>query len=86
MIDDELLSILACPETKKDLQLADQTMIERVNAGIKEGKVFNKAKEKVTEPIDGGLLRVGDNDHLYPIRENIPILLVEELISLEGLS
>ena len=85
MIDKELLDILACPETKADLELADQGLIDRVNASIEQSKVLNRSKQKVTDTIDGGLLRKGDGRFLYPIRDNIPILLVEELISLENL-
>ncbi|MCA9394402.1 MAG: hypothetical protein KC900_09385 [Candidatus Omnitrophica bacterium] len=84
-IDKDLLSILACPETKKDLEAADQDVIDRINAAIAAGKVRNRAQEKVTEPIDGGLFRVGDRGSVYPIRENIPVLLVEELILLDGI-
>ncbi len=84
MIDKTLLDILACPETKKDLELVDAATIEKVNAGIAAGCVGNRARQKVTKKIDGGLYRVGDHSCFYPIRKNIPILLVEELIVLEG--
>ena len=82
MIDKNLLSLLACPETKKNLELADQKTIDRLNALIKQGKAWTKAKEKVTEGIDGGLLRVGDHKYMYPVRNGVPILLVEELIEI----
>jgi len=84
MIDKTLLSILACPETKKDLELADQTTIQKVNQLIDQGKILNRSKEKVTKKIDGGLFRTGDRSCLYPVRNNIPILLVDELILLEN--
>ena len=74
MIDDALLSILACPETKKDLELADQETIDKINAAIDEGKVLNKSKEPVTKKIEGGLFRIGDRSNLYPIRDNIQVL------------
>jgi uncharacterized protein YbaR (Trm112 family) len=35
----------------------------------------------VTEPVDGGLVR-SDGRFLYPIRDDIPIMLVEEAIPL----
>ncbi|MCA9406241.1 MAG: Trm112 family protein [Candidatus Omnitrophica bacterium] len=84
-MDKDLLDILACPETKKSLVLADEETVAKVNAGIEAGKIFNKEKVKVTEKIDGGLFREGDQRSLYPIRDNIPILLVEELILLDNL-
>jgi len=85
MIDKELLSILACPETRQDLELADDDTVQRVNGLIGRGVLLNKAKQKVTKQISGGLFRKGDRKALYPIRDNIPILLVDELILLENL-
>ena len=84
MIDRDLLSLLVCPETKKNLELADEATIAKVNAAIAEKKAFTKGKEKVEQPIDGGLLRQGDKKYLYPIRNNIPVLIVEELIEIPG--
>ncbi|HLF18352.1 MAG TPA: hypothetical protein VI749_05595 [Candidatus Omnitrophota bacterium] len=82
MIDKTLLSILACPETKKDLELADKQTVAQVNDLIRQGKLLNRAKERVSKNIDGGLFRKGDRSCLYPIRDNIPILLIDELILL----
>lgn len=85
MIDKDLLKILACPETKKDLEPADEDTIRKINVAIQAGQIRNILQAKVERPIDGGLFRVGDRSCLYPIRENIPVLLVEELILLDGL-
>lgn len=84
MIDKDLLDILACPETKKDLELADDETVKRINKAIGEGRVRNKLQQKIDQPIEGGLFRVGDKSCIYPIRDNIPILLVDELILLKG--
>ena len=83
MIDKDLLSILACPETKKDLTVVEDSVIERLNAAIEAGKVRNKAQQRVTEVVSGGLYREGDQSCMYPVRQNIPILLVDELILLD---
>lgn len=85
MLDKELLAILACPETKKDLELADPSVVAKVNAAIKEGKVQNRSRQKVSQKIDGGLMRKGDTHYIYPIRDGIPILLIDELISLDAI-
>ena len=53
MIDDTLLSILACPETKKDLELADEATVSKINQLIEEGKLVNNARETVEKKIDG---------------------------------
>lgn len=81
-IDKDLLAILCCPETKQPVTLADSILIQRVNEAIKGKRLQNKGKQVVTEPVEGGLLRA-DAKILYPIRENIPVMLIEEGIPLE---
>ena len=81
-IDKDLLAILCCPETKQPVSLADESLIQRVNEAIGRGKLQNKGKQGVTLPVDGGLVRA-DAKILYPIRENIPVMLIEEGIPLE---
>ena len=84
-IDKELLAILCCPETKQDVALADDALIARLNNRVGKGDLKNKAGQPVTEKLDGGLLRA-DKKILYPIREDIPVMLIEEGIPLEGLA
>lgn len=84
MISEELLHILACPETRQDLVLADQQLIQKINALITKGVLRNRAQEKIVKEISGGLIRQ-DRKYLYPIRESIPVLLIDEAIGLEGL-
>lgn len=81
MIDQELLSILVCPENKTPVALAESALVDAVNDAIKSGAVKNKAGETVAEPIDGGLVRE-DGKVLYPIRDEIPVMLIEEAIPL----
>lgn len=81
MVDADLIEILACPETKEPVKLAETGLIERLNRAIGAGKVKNRAGAAVTEPVDGGLVR-SDGRFLYPIRDEIPIMLVEEAIPL----
>jgi uncharacterized protein YbaR (Trm112 family) len=64
--------------------LADSSLIAKVNEAVSRGQLKNKAKKPVTEPLDGGLIRA-DRKILYPIREDIPVMLIEEGIPLEGL-
>ena len=82
MIDKELLEILACPETKEPVELADQELVDRVNARIEQGEVKNRGGKAVGEKIDGGLVRA-DRAFLYPIRDEIPIMLIDEAIPLD---
>jgi uncharacterized protein YbaR (Trm112 family) len=84
MVDKELLNILCCPETKQDLTLADQELIDKINQLIKNGVLKNRAGELIREPIDAGLIRE-DRKYLYPVREDIPILLIDESILIEDI-
>ena len=81
-IDNKLLEILACPETKEPVALADDALIARINTAIESGALQNRGGEKVSEKIDGGLLRK-DEKYLYPIRDDIPIMLIDEAIPME---
>jgi uncharacterized protein YbaR (Trm112 family) len=86
MIDKELLDIIVCPETKQDLVLAEPALIERINLLIEKGELMSRSKQKVFEKIDGGLIQKEDRKYLYPIRDSIPILLIDESIPLEALN
>ena len=81
MIDEQLLEILACPEDKSPVHLADEAQVAAVNRAIAAGALANRGGQAVTEPIEGGLVRA-DGRWLYPIREDIPVMLVEEAIAL----
>ena len=86
MISEDLLSVIACPETKQDLVIAEQDLVDKINSLIETGELLNRSKQKVTETIDGGLIQKEDRKYLYPIRNEIPILLMDESIPLENIS
>ncbi len=81
-LDKDLLIILCCPETKQPVSLAEESLIRRVNEAIGRGGLQNRGKQGVTQRADGGLVRA-DAKVFYPIRENIPVMLIEEGIPLE---
>jgi len=81
-IPDWLLEILVCPERKDlSLKLVGQSALERLNQRIVNGGVKNRAGKKVEKVIEEGLLRE-DGKVLYPIRDGIHVLLIEEGIEL----
>ncbi len=84
IIDNELLAILCCPETKQEVSPAGEALITDLNGRIERGEIKNKAGQPVKEKLDGGLVRA-DKKILYPVREAIPVMLIEEGIPLEGL-
>lgn len=84
MMDQELLDILVCPETKQPVRLADAALLERVNAAVAAGGLANRGGDPVTQPVTGGLVRE-DGALLYPIRDEIPIMLIDEAIPLGDL-
>jgi uncharacterized protein YbaR (Trm112 family) len=81
-VDKDLLAILCCPETKLDVALADDSLISKMNEAVNRGALKNKAQKPVTELLDGGLIR-SDQKILYPIREDIPVMLIEEGIPVD---
>ncbi len=85
MIDENLLEILVCPENQTRLRLADDQLVEKVNQAVAAGELTNRSGEGVTEPIEGGLVRE-DATLLYPVRDGIPVLIVDEAIPLEDVS
>ena len=83
-LDESLLEILCCPETKQAVTLLDADSLHVLNQKIANGEVRNTGGNPVKEPLDGGLIR-HDKKVTYPIREMIPIMLVEEGIPIDGM-
>jgi uncharacterized protein len=77
----ELLDILRCPETHQPFEIADPALIADLNSKIKAGQLKNRAGKPITESIESGFIRQ-DRKFLYPIRNNIPVLLIDEAIPL----
>ncbi len=83
MVDPELLQILVCPETRQPVRPADADVLTRLNSAIEAGSVVNQGGQEVREPIEEGLVRE-DGKVLYPVREEIPIMLIDEAIALDA--
>ncbi len=80
-ITKSLLSILACPENKSAVNYASVELVERLNAQIGAGTLKNRAGALVREKMDGALIRA-DGKVLYPIIDDIPVMLIEEGIEI----
>ncbi len=79
MIDQQLLKILVCPETHQPVRPADEALLASVNAAIESGSLVNRAGSPVSSPLEDALVRE-DGRVLYPVREDIPIMLIDECI------
>ena len=79
--DPALLSVLVCPETHQALTLADAALLASVNEKITAGALRNRAGQIVRDKLDACLVR-SDQQYLYPVRESLPIMLIDESIPL----
>ena len=77
----EVISILRCPEDRSPLREAPPEVLDRVNERIRAGEATSRAGKQLTQPIDSGLVRA-DGQWLYPILDGIPVLLIDDAISL----
>ena len=84
MIDTQLLEILCCPETKQDISILGADKLALLNKKIEQGDVTNHNGEKVTDVLEEALVRA-DGEVAFPIRSQIPVMLIGESISLKQL-
>ncbi|HOK88977.1 MAG TPA: hypothetical protein PK379_03020 [Candidatus Hydrogenedentes bacterium] len=84
MVNEELLKILVCPETRQPVHLADASLVERVNSAIRSGGLKNRAGQVIEEPAHELLVRE-DGLIAYPVRDDIPVMLIDEGIPLDQL-
>jgi len=78
-----LLEQIRCPESHSDLTLAPQELVERINAEIAAGRCRKMSGALVEEALEVAVLRA-EGDRIYPVRQGIPILLVDEAISVDS--
>lgn len=83
MLDPELLEILVCPETQAPVRVADEAVLAEVNRAIEEGRLRTRGGEVVEHPLSEGLIRE-DGQVVYAVRDDIPIMLIDEAIILDA--
>lgn len=75
---------LRCPDDHSELTLANEELVQQLNAAIKAGKVTNRGGRPIVEHVTGALVR-STGGIIYPIVHGIPLLLRDEAISLDQL-
>ena len=83
MIDQKFIQMLRCPVSGEPLEIADQSVVDRVNDAIERGVAFDRIDQQVEQQIDGGLCC---GTWLYPIRDSIPTLVADEAIAIGALT
>ena len=76
-VNGKLLEILCCPVSKTPLLALGQGKLEKLNQAISKGEALYIGGEKVTEPLQEGLV-TEDGKVIYPVQDDIPILLEEQ--------
>jgi uncharacterized protein len=84
MLSADLLAMLRCPEDYSKLTAADADLVARLNQAIAAGHLKTRTGQQIEKPLDGALVRA-DGKLIYPIIDQIPILLIDEAILAEEL-
>ena len=80
-LDLAVLDILCCPLTHVPLQKLAADSLERLNAMIAEGAIRNESRQVLTEQL-GAALVTRDGKIAYPVRDGIPVLLIDQGIAM----
>jgi uncharacterized protein YbaR (Trm112 family) len=79
MIRPELLDLLRCPKTHQKLVPAARGLIDDLNARISKRELQNRAGKVIEQQLEEGLV-TEDGAWLYPVRGNLPIMLIDEAV------
>ncbi len=76
-VNGKLLEILCCPVSKTPLIMLGRQKLEKLNKAIENGEALYIDGEKVTGLLQEGLI-TEDGKVIYPVQDDIPILLEEK--------
>ena len=83
-MDPNLLNIICCPVTREKLSIATSQQLEFINAEIANSKL-TKLDGSIAEKSQSKALINAAKTLLYPVEEDIPILLESEAIEIKGM-
>ena len=81
MVSQELIEILCCPQTKQKLSLGAESLTLKINDLIAQSALKSRNNIVVEEKVDA-LLVCEDGLWAYPVRDQIPVMLIPEAIPL----
>jgi len=81
-VDPELLAILRCPESLQPVRLAEDFLLRRLVEQSRQGSLQNVKGEKVAPDFEALLVRE-DGKRGYLVRAGIPVMLIDEAVTLE---
>ncbi|MDZ7266784.1 MAG: Trm112 family protein [candidate division KSB1 bacterium] len=85
-MDQELINILCCPQSKVPVELLSSEELARLNRAIAAGKIKQVDGTPVKKPISEALI-TRDRKTIYRVDDGIPVMLIEQGIpaaQLEG--
>ena len=78
------LEVVACPETRRPLRLADAELLAKLNVAIDKKKLKDKTQALVEPRLQTALVR-DDDVVAYPVWDDVPRLVVDAGIPLDQL-
>ena len=75
-VDGKLLEILCCPVSKTPLRHLESSRLETLNRAIESGEVLTIDGNVVETPLPEALI-TEDSKVIYPVVDNIPVLLAD---------
>ena len=76
-VNGKLLEILCCPVSKTPLTVLGRQKLDTLNSAIESDDALYVDGEKVIDPLQEGLI-TEDGKVIYPVQDDIPILLEEK--------
>lgn len=76
-VDRKLVEILCCPVTKVPVKLLARDRLAVLNRLIEEGSIERQDGSRVETPLEAALV-TDDGLVLYPVEEDIPVMLEDQ--------